>query len=73
MTTELYRAEQLPVFQNRMFRTALEAMACVRGDLVLEQDTRTGLIFNCAFQPELMQYDAQKDRFYDLYFGPMPE
>ena len=22
---------------------------------------------------ELMQYDAEKDRFYDLYFGPMPE
>lgn len=55
---ELYRAEQLPVFQNRMFRTAQEAMACARGDVVLMQDPKTGLIFNSAFQPELMQYDA---------------
>jgi hypothetical protein len=55
---ELYRAEQLPVFQNRMFRTALEATACARGDVVLVQDIETGLIFNSAFRPELMQYDS---------------
>lgn len=55
---ELYRAEQLPVFQNRMFRTAQEATACTRGDVVLVQDPETGLIFNRAFRPELMQYDA---------------
>lgn len=58
MNTELYRAEQLPVFQNRMFRTEQEAMACARGDVVLEQDARTGLVFNRAFRPELVQYDA---------------
>lgn len=58
MTTELYRAEQLPVFQNRMFRTEAEATACVRGDVVLVQDPRTGLVYNAAFRPELMQYDA---------------
>lgn len=55
---ELYRAEQLPVFQNRMFRTAQEATACARGDVDLVQDRETGLIFNNAFRPELMQYDA---------------
>lgn len=55
---ELYRAEQLPVFQNRMFRTALEATACARGDVVLVQDVETGLVFNRAFCPELMQYDS---------------
>ncbi len=58
MNRELYRAEQLPVFQNRMFRSAQEATACARGDVVLEQDARTGLVFNSAFRPELMQYDA---------------
>jgi hypothetical protein len=58
MNRELFRAEQLPVFQNRMFRTAQEAMACARGDVVLEKDERTGLVFNRAFRPELMQYDA---------------
>ena len=55
---ELYRAEQLPVFQNRMFATPEEAKNCIKGDMVLVQDLQTGLIFNKAFQPELMQYDA---------------
>ncbi len=55
---ELYRAEQLPVFQNRMFRTEAEAKACARGDVVLVQDPCTGMVFNSAFRPELMQYDA---------------
>lgn len=55
---ELYRAEQLPVFQNRMFHTAAEARNCTKGDVVLVQDLETGLIFNQAFRPELMQYDA---------------
>lgn len=55
---ELYRAEQLPVFQNRMFATPEEANNCTKGDVVLVQDLQTGLIFNKAFQPELMQYDA---------------
>jgi len=55
---ELYRAEQLPVFQNRMFRTAQEARDCVKGDVVLVRDMQTGLVFNQAFRPELMQYDS---------------
>lgn len=54
----LYRVEQLPVFQNRMFRTQEEARECVKGDVVLVQDMETGLIFNQAFRPELMQYDS---------------
>lgn len=58
MNKELYRADQLPVFQNRMFRSAEAAQSCARGDVVLVQDPRTGLVFNGAFRPELMQYDA---------------
>ncbi|MBL8503014.1 MAG: methyltransferase domain-containing protein [Rhodocyclaceae bacterium] len=58
MTRELYRADQLPVFQNRMFSTAEAAQACARGDVALVQDAQTGLVFNSAFRPELMQYDA---------------
>jgi methyltransferase family protein/C-methyltransferase-like protein len=53
----IYRAEQLPVFQNRMFRTAGEARASVRGDVVLVQDPATGLISNQAFDPSVMDYD----------------
>ncbi len=54
---ELYRAEQLPVFQNRMFGSTEEARNCTRGDVVLVQDLETGLIHNRAFRPELMVYD----------------
>lgn len=54
---EIYRAEQLPVFQNRMFPTETEAKNCTKGDVILVQDLETGLIFNRAFQPELMDYD----------------
>lgn len=55
---ELYRVEQLPVFQNRMFHSEADAKNCTKGDMVLVQDLETGLIFNHAFNPELMQYDA---------------
>jgi len=55
---EIYRAEQLPVFQNRMFHSEIEAKNCVKGDIHLVQDVQTGLIFNQAFKPSLMQYDA---------------
>jgi hypothetical protein len=54
---EIYRTEQLPVFQNRMFNTAEEAINCIKGDIILVQDLKTGLIFNKGFRPELMQYD----------------
>jgi SAM-dependent methyltransferase len=55
---EIYRAEQFPVFQNRMFKSAEDAINCVKGDILLVQDMETGLIFNHAFQPELMEYNA---------------
>lgn len=54
---ELYRAQDLPVFQNRMFDSEAAARSCTRGDVVLVQDLQTGLIFNGAFQAELMRYD----------------
>lgn len=55
---EIYRAEQFPIFQNRMFNSEEEARNCVKGDIVLVQDLSTGLIFNQAFEPKLMQYDS---------------
>lgn len=54
---ELYRVEQLPVFQNRMYESSQTALDCPKGDVVLVQDLRTGLIHNAAFRPELMVYD----------------
>ena len=55
---EIYRAEQLPVLQNKVFESAEAARACARGDVVLVQSNETGLIFNRAFRPELVAYDA---------------
>jgi len=54
---ELYRVEQLPIFQNRMYDTALEARNCPKGDMQLVEDLTTGLVYNAAFRPELMVYD----------------
>lgn len=56
-TRELYRQEQLPTLQNRMYDTEEEAKACPKGDIVLVEDQETGLVFNAAFRPELMTYD----------------
>ena len=55
---EIYRAGQLPIFQNRMFHSEQEAKNCIMSDVVLVQDLETGLIFNQAFRPDLMAYDA---------------
>ena len=53
----LYRQEQLPVLQNRIYDTKAEAISCPKGDVVLVEDQETGLIYNEAFQPELVVYD----------------
>lgn len=60
MTLEslLYEQAYFPVFQNRMYDTPEEAQRCPRGDIRLVQNLRTGLIYNAAFRPELMAYDA---------------
>lgn len=54
---EIYRAEKLPVLQNRMFDTAQEALNSPTGDMVLVQDTESGLVFNAAFDPAKLVYD----------------
>ncbi len=53
---EIYRVGQLPVFQNRVYDTPTQAAASPQGDMVLVQDMKTGLVFNQAFQPELLNY-----------------
>ncbi|MDQ3228543.1 MAG: class I SAM-dependent methyltransferase [Pseudomonadota bacterium] len=59
MSRELFRSMDLPVLQNRMFASALEAKASPMGDVVLVQDERTGLIFNAAFDASLLRYDVE--------------
>ena len=54
---ELYRTQDLPVLQNRVFATAAEALASPTGDMVLLQAMDTGLTFNSAFDPQRLEYD----------------
>ena len=57
-TKLLYQKEHLPIFQNRMYDSEAEAKACATGDVQLVEDQRTGLVYNAAFRPELVAYDA---------------
>lgn len=58
MTRVLYRQSQFPVLQNRVYPSFEEARNCPRGDIEIVQDLSTGLVFNSAFRPDLMVYDA---------------
>ncbi len=55
---EIYRAERLPVFQNLLFDTEEKARNCPKGDVVLVQDIQTGLIYNQAFNSDLVKYNT---------------
>ncbi|GGE22962.1 methyltransferase [Primorskyibacter flagellatus] len=57
-TKILYEAQGLPVFQNRMYATAEEALSAPTGDMQLVQDGTTGLVHNAAFDPSLVVYDV---------------
>jgi len=57
----LYHVEGLPLLQNKLFPTKAAARRCACGDIDLVQDERTGLVFNAAFRPELVDYDATYD------------
>lgn len=67
---ELFRSENLPVFQNKMFVDANSAKACPKGDVVLVQNTDSGLIFNAAFDPKLLEYgtDYQNEQAHSAAF-----
>lgn len=56
---ELYRQEDLPIFQNRMYDTPEAGINCPKGQMLLVQDGVTGLVFNAAFDPKLLEYDAR--------------
>lgn len=57
MLREIFRIECLPVLQNKVYSTKKEAEGAVTGEVVLVQDENTGLIYNAAFDPGLIQYD----------------
>lgn len=66
----LYEQAQLPIFQNRMYDSEAEAVACPKGDIRLVENQTTGLVYNDAFVPELMTYDGnyQNEQGVSAYF-----
>ncbi|MDM0081979.1 class I SAM-dependent methyltransferase [Variovorax sp. J31P179] len=58
MQNELLRVNGLPVLQNRVYSSASSAMTSPKGGMVLVQDDVTGLVFNAAFDADLLNYDA---------------
>lgn len=55
----IFQMDGFPVQQNRVFNTAEEAIACPKGRIKLIQAQYTGIVYNSAFQPELMVYDEK--------------
>lgn len=53
----LYRADALPVLQNRTFDTYQDALASPLGDVILVIDDVTGLVHNAAFDASKLVYD----------------
>lgn len=52
----LFRAERLPVLQNRTYSSAAAALASPVGNVVLVQ-SGSGLVHNVAFEPSLLEYN----------------
>jgi len=66
----LFEVNGLPVFQNKMFDDYETAVACPKGDVALVQDMNTGLIFNAAFNSNLLLYntDYQNEQAFSNVF-----
>lgn len=54
---EVYRRDDVPTMQNRLYRTESAARAAARGDLELVGCVACGFIGNAAFRSELVPYD----------------
>ncbi len=54
----LHETRDFPIFQNRMYDSRADALACPRGDIRLIEDLDSGLVRNAAFAADLMVYDA---------------
>ena len=67
----IYTVHGIPVFQNKMFNSAEDSLACPTGDVELVQDLDTGLIFNSHFRDDQIQYDSdyQNDQSMSAVFG----
>lgn len=58
MAELLYHAADIPLFQNKVYPTVLEAKQAKTGVVSLLPSPLTGIIENTTFDPALMDYDA---------------
>jgi 2-polyprenyl-3-methyl-5-hydroxy-6-metoxy-1,4-benzoquinol methylase len=54
---DVFRQSKVPVFQNKVYRSAAEARAAAMGDVFLVQSKQSGFVFNKEFDPAIMVYD----------------
>ena len=61
----------LPVMMHRLYDSRAAAQACERGDLELWQCRACGFVWNRAFDPAVMRYDAiyENDQLYSAHFA----
>ena len=57
MMKTFYEQTNFPVLQNRVYETREAAINCPKGEIKIVEDTKTGLVYNASFDPELMMYD----------------
>lgn len=60
-TVEFLRRSQVPTNQNRALPDAESARSMTRGELRVRSCTKCGFVFNSAFDPERVFYDASYD------------
>lgn len=67
-TIRLDRRGPVPIAQNLILPTVEQARHCPAGELDMRRCTACGFVWNAAFEPELMVYDAAYDN--DQNFSP---
>lgn len=55
----IYKVENIPLFQNKVYDTSERAINVERGNVELVQDRNSSLIHNIQFNQELMNYDTK--------------
>ena len=54
----LFDKKQFPILQNRVYETIQDAVDCPKDDITIIEDRKTGLVYNTAFNPDLIVYDG---------------
>lgn len=55
----IYTVQDVPVFQNKVYKTRSEALSVKRGNVRLVMCSNCGFIFNADFDIKVMNYDAE--------------